>query len=413
MRRSAQTRSDRTLADEPWADGPFGTPAPIRSNTVETGSMIAWDAAIVIPAKNEERRIVACLDAVAVAIRHAAPCSVGVIVVVNNTSDATAIRALAWARVRPALPITVIDCVFAATGAGVGAARRLGLDFGCRQVPPGGALLTTDADTRVRQDWVAQNLVELHYADLICGTVRGDPEEERRLPAKISAHGSAETDYLAASVRLAAHLDPQLHDPAPAHHNPAGASMAVSRRIYEAVGGLPAHAIGEDTAFADIVSAHDFRVRFSATAIADVSCRMTGRTGGGMAGTLRERALASDPWADEWLEPADILVLRHELRGKLRTCWPDRDALRGCLVAELGYREADTAMSVTLPRYFGAFLNRIEARSTRLTRRRMRLSDCRRELPRVRAILAELAAGDGFWAYRNATDVVSRVGTQT
>lgn len=188
--------------------------------------------------------------------------------------------------------------------------------------------------------------------------------------------------------------------------------MAVSRRIYEAVGGLPAHAIGEDTAFADIVIAHDFRVRFSATAIAEVSCRMTGRTSGGMAGTLRERALASDPWADEWLEPAEILALGHELRGKLRACWPDRDALRGCLVAELGHREAASAMPVTLPRHFGAFLNRVEARSTRLARRRLRLSDCRRELPRIRAMLAGLAAGDGFWAYGKSTEVGSRVGAQ-
>ena len=374
-----------------------GSSTQIRRTILRLGRKAGWDAAIVIPAKDEEERLPACLDAAGAAIRAAVHAigdmRVGIVLVVNNSTDATARRASDWAAAHRSVPFVLIDCDFPAWRAGVGAARRLGLDTACARLAPNGALLTTDADTLVRQDWVIRNLAELQGADLICGTVLGQPDEARALPAEIAGHGSAEWDYLNASIRLVARLDPQPHDPTPAHHNPAGASMAVSRAVYEAVGGLPVQPMGEDRAFAELIEAHDFRIRFSAAPVVETSCRMIGRTEGGMAGALRSRAFEHDPFADEWMEAADTLALRHGLRGRLRAVWPDEPALHRVLSASLGQLPADRIMSRPTGPHFGAFFAGVERSVPQLARHRLQLSDCRRELPRLRELLASVDPG--------------------
>jgi len=353
------------------------------------GATAGWDCAIVIPAKDEEARIRACLAAAAVAIAVADRPHTGIITVVNNTRDSTAGLVSDWAADNPATCLILLDCSFGTPDAGVGSARRLGLDLGWRMLRRDGVLLTTDADTRVRPDWVQQNLRELRRADLICGTVLGDPAEARALPPEIAAHGSGEWDYLNTCVALAAVLDPQQHDPEPVHHNAAGASLAVAARIYAAVGGLPVVQMGEDRAFADRLAALDYRLCYSAKAIVETSCRMTGRTDGGMAGALRSRAEEADPLADEWLEPAATFVLRHRLQGQLRAVWPDPVALRRVIGDLLGRHEAERALAPSLPRHCGTLIARLAAASPPLIWLRMHLSDCRRELPLLQRALVQ------------------------
>lgn len=375
----SRDRMPGTICDRPLA---------VRCASLRLGPAADWDAAIVIPAKDEERRLPASLNAVGAAIRAAKDVKVGIVVVVNNTRDSTALRAFEWAADQSDVPFVLIDCAFSRAGAGVGAARRLGLDLACRYLTAQGALLTTDADTAVRADWVVRNLAELQRADLICGTVLGLPDEACALPAAIASHGSAEWEYLQASLALVARLDPQSHDPAPAHHNAAGASMAVSRRVYRAVGGLPVLRTGEDRALAERIAAHDFRVCYSADAIVETSCRMTGRAEGGMAAALRARACESDPHVDEWLEAPATLALRHGLRGRLRAVWPDQPALHAALIADLGRARADRIMKRSPGPHFGAFFATVEQLAPRLARHRLRFSDCRRDLPQLLALLA-------------------------
>lgn len=213
--------------------------------------------------------------------------TVGIVLVVNNSTDESARRARDWCARLPGLSFVLVDCAFASEAAGAGAARRLGMDMACGHLAAQGALLTTEADTLVRPDWVACNLAELRHAELICGTVLVRADEAQARPSAVAAHGSAERDDLTACVRLVAHLDPQAHDRAPAHHNAAGASLALPRSVYLAEGGLPQLSMSEDRALAERVDAHDFRIHYSASAIVETSCRMTGRTHGGMAGAGR------------------------------------------------------------------------------------------------------------------------------
>jgi hypothetical protein len=351
-----------------------------------------WQAAIVIPAKDEAGRIESCLDAVGIAIAGVPDVATGIVVVVNNTRDATADMIRHWAELREGgAPLILVDHKFPAAMAGVGHARALGLDIACVAMPGDGALLMTDADTHVDRTWMAENVSELRHADVICGRVDAIAEEQAALPLEISRHGSAESDYVAAALELAALLDPLPHDPRPSHHNGAGASLAVMKSVYRAVGGMPRLRVGEDRAFIEQAEAMDFRIRYSDRPVVRTSCRLTGRTEGGMAGALRERRDLADPPSDEWLEPAATFCLRHGLRGALRSVWPTPDRVRAVLQAYLG-PEAATLTSASQFRHFGQFVQHVEARCDRLARVRMHQSDCRRELPHLRRLLAELRA---------------------
>ena len=363
-------------------------PCPLSTMITAFGSTGPWSAAIVIPARNEAQRIVRCLDAAAVAIRAAQPVATGLIVVVNNSTDATHDHAVVWALTHPEVPLVLVTCLFAPEDANAGAARRVGLDLAAKRVPAHGVLMTTDADSSVRPDWITRNLHELTQADLICGRFVADPAEASTLPEAVARHCTIETDYMSVAIKAAALLDPQPHDPDPPHLTAPGASLAFTRHLYDTVGGMPAIAMSEDRAFAALAEEHDFRLRHSDTVIVETSCRMTGRTGGGMAGALRARAVETDPLADEWLEPAATFILRYRLRGQLRAAWPDPIALQARLADALGFAEAVRLMSPPLPPRLGAFLARIEASSPALARVRLRMSGCRAELPLLQAALA-------------------------
>ena len=363
-------------------------PHPITTAITAYGYAGLWTAAIVVPARNEEHRVKRCLDAAAFAIRNARPLTVGLIVVVNNSTDATGDLVAKWAVSHSDVPLRRVECLFAPFDATAGAARRVGLDFAAACVPPDGVLMTTDADSSVRPDWVTQNLRALAHADLICGRFVADPAEARSLPAAVAMHCMIETEYMKTAVKVAALLDPQSHDPDPPHLNASGASLAFTRRLYETVGGMPSVAMSEDRAFAALAERHDFRVRHSDAVVVETSCRMTGRTGGGMASALRARAVEIDPLADEWLEPAATFVLRYGLRGQLRAVWPDRVKLQARLAAALGFAESVRLTSSPLPTRFGAFLADIESEAQALTRVRLRMSGCQTELPLLSAALA-------------------------
>lgn len=334
----------------------------IAAGTYRFGENLAWQVAVTIPARDEARRLRACLDAAARALDGHG----GVVLAANGCRDDTARIARDWFAAA-GLPGVVIDEPDPRAGAGVGDARRLAIGAALERLAPEGIVMTTDADTRVAPDWVGANLSELRQADLICGLVLPDPEEAARLPARIGQLGAEEGEYEQLTRRAMWLLDPVPHDPDPAHLNAAGASLAFGRNLYDDLGGIPALSAGEDRAFAAAAEVAGWRVRHSALARVVTSCRMTGRTAGGMAGALRARIDEEDPFVDEILRPAAVTLLRARLRGATRR-----------------------RLS---PREFGRVWALAEARAPELVTVRMRLSTLRAELPRLRHAVARLEAG--------------------
>lgn len=265
------------------------------------GPASGWASAVTIPARNEAAHIRACLDAVAAAHEGRG----GIVVNVNGCSDATLTLTLDWFAGWDG-PGKVIHDPAPPDGSGVGRARRLALDAAAASVVPDGILMTTDADARVAPDWVHANRTALEAADLICGVVAPDPDEWALLPDVVNQRGAVEGEYIHLMLelrRMVGHDCPAKLD-APA---PAGASLAFGVALYRDVD-MPEVEEREDRMFAARAAACGWRVVHSSLPRVFASCRLDGRTPGGMAGALRSRIEDTDPFCDEALIPSSALL---------------------------------------------------------------------------------------------------------
>ncbi|MGZ8750440.1 MAG: glycosyltransferase [Pseudonocardia sp.] len=241
---------------------------------------------VVVPARNEQDRIVRCLTSLRRALAEAPDgVTTAVAVVLDRCTDATAEQVASvvadWpqATILTAPPLRPPDVaairLSGPRGSGVGALRDLGLRAVLNRLsghPAAGTwLLSTDADTTVPLDWVRAHLQ--HAADGV-HAVAG--------LADLTA-----TDHLAAGAlwRYRAIVEHGLHGLT--HHHVYGANLGVRADAYLTVGGFPADGSGEDhglwqrlaPAGYTLVQPVGIRVRTSA--------RLRGRADGGLAGLLR------------------------------------------------------------------------------------------------------------------------------
>lgn len=229
---------------------------------------------VVIPARNEADRIVACMDALA-------PQGADVLIVANNCTDATA----ALARRRNA---AVIDCSIA--DGGVGAARRLGMAQGIRRSVRLCWLMTSDADCLVAPDWVAANRTYLQAgAAAVCGLVLPIAHEHAALPAGLLRRAALEDRFLDLKARLEARLTGRA-----GHEQTPGASLAFTPAAYAAAGGFVPMPTHEDRAIILRMKSLGLPVLHARDVTVRASCRLEGRAPGGMAAALRDRSLDPD-----------------------------------------------------------------------------------------------------------------------
>lgn len=247
---------------------------------------------VVVPARDEQCRIDACLTSVRRALAAVPDAvAVAVAVVLDRCTDATPERVGAlvadWPEavvvpVPAGSPVTRDDAAAgvhalpgALRGSGVGAVRDLGLREVLRRLapyPPAVTwLLSTDADTTVPVDWA---LAHLRLADEGVHAVAGLAD-------------LAGVEHLAshALVRYRAIVQRDLHGDT--HRHVYGANLGVRADAYLAVEGFPPDGPGEDHrlwrrlrgAGFTLAQPVDIRVRTSA--------RIHGRADEGLAGLLR------------------------------------------------------------------------------------------------------------------------------
>ncbi len=332
-------------------------------------------AIVAIPVKDEAERIGACLEALA-SQRHSRGCplaaaSFGVVLVLNNCTDAT-LDVVRRSRDRLPYPLTIIERELPKTMAHAGWARKLAMDAAADLLAEQDAglpslILTTDADGRVGPRWIVANLAAVHAgAELIAGFVRADRFEHAQLPVEVIRRGRLESRYEWLLAELMARLDPEAHDPWPRHRMASGASLGVTLAAYRRLGGLPPIATGEDRALAEQCTLVDGRIRHSLAAQVVVSCRLDGRAQGGMAATIRQRALDPELACDPALEPVTRLVHRARWRAELRRLHREDRLLPSAGWARmLRLGAADAARAVTA-RHFGAAWAAIEQASPTL-----------------------------------------------
>lgn len=341
--------------------------------------------AIAIPARNEQDRIAACLDACAASMRASGVDGM-ILLLVNNSTDATARRAAAWARHTP-IAIDIVALDLPQDEAHAGGARRRALQLARARIAATGALFTTDADSLPSRDWIGCSLAALAAgAAIVCGKVELDPAEFARLPAHVTAMGDIEDRYRRATQELNARLDPDPLNPWPHHAQMSGAAIALAAAAYDRIGGAPLIPVGEDRALVQLGLRHDLPVRFCEQARVLTSCRLDGRAKGGMADTILSRFEADDYLCDEALEPADRTLMRARLRADLRRLHQAGIAPPH-LLRRAGLDETQQADALA-QRSFGALWDRVERHSKLLQRTPFYWSELERELPRLLAMLA-------------------------
>ncbi len=280
-------------------------------------------AVVAIPVQNEAERIADCL----LALSNQAGPAPGVLLLVNNTTDAT-VRLVAEIAPSLACPVHVIEHRFPPDQANAGMARRLAMQRADELAPPGVPLLTSDADGRADPDWLRANLHHLgRDIDAVFGRADIDPIEAASIPPSLHQADAEECAYAALLDQIASLIDPDPHDPWPRHAERSGASIAVRRSVFRAVGGIPAVALGEDRGFHAVLRRADARVRHAPEVRVVVSGRILGRAAGGMADTIRRRLVAPDTMLDSALEPTQDRARRLRQQRALRLALRDGTGL--------------------------------------------------------------------------------------
>ena len=234
---------------------------------------------VVVPARNEQDRIAACLHSLRRAIQQLpTETAVAVIVVLDRCSDCTPDRVAAmiadWPQAEAVLAPDILPRTgspgSAVTGSGVGALRSLGLRRALAQLRAYPLdriwLLSTDADTTVPSDWVCEHL---------------------RLAAA-GAHGVAGMAELTGETALPpdvlqlyrALVTKGLHGLR--HEHVYGANLGFRADAYLAVDGFPVDGPGEDHGLWQRLAAAGYRLEHPLTPRVRTSSRIRGRASGGL-----------------------------------------------------------------------------------------------------------------------------------
>ncbi len=284
---------------------------------------------VAIPARNEARLLGAALAALAAQrpLESGSPVrgTYDALVFVNNSSDATAEVARAFAAAHPELPLTVVCADMPRAAAHVGTARRWVMDAAAARfiaaARPGALVATTDADTIVAADWIAQTFRAAADVDAVATQVELGEDEAATLLAPVRLLYSRERSYRRSVAVAQDAIDPQPHDRTPRHASFVGAGFAVTAAAYAAAGGLPALPALEDLAFSHALLRIDARIRHSTLVRAATSARRIARAEGGFGSFLAHlhaRAASGETFfVDDPRQTLDAF----ESRAALRRIW--------------------------------------------------------------------------------------------
>ena len=236
-------------------------------------------ATVVVPARDEEALVGSCIRSLC-AQRGIEGLAWEILLILDGCTDRTAERAREGHDQigGPVLHEIHVD------GIGAGGARAHGMNLACGRLleagAPGGLIATTDADSRVDPRWLANQLKALAAgAEAVGGRIElGDDSvllDATTLSERADRH----------AARMAT------IDGDAAHPFFGGASIGISARAYESVGGMEPLIALEDEAFERRLSRARLRIARPADVRVITSARTTGRA---------PRGLSTDLALSEW-----------------------------------------------------------------------------------------------------------------
>jgi glycosyltransferase involved in cell wall biosynthesis len=225
-----------------------------------------WSVAVIVPARNEQKRIRRCLESLLLAIDATNVQQSAIVVAADRCDDDTVANARDVLGTRG----SVIEIDHGSPGASRRAGADRALDL-LRSIPRNRLwLANTDADSYVPRDWIAR---QLDFATRGATAVAGIVE--------VDSFGRYGEQGRAVFRR---HYD--LHADG-THSHVHGANMGVRADVYLDAGGWRDLAAGEDHCLWRRVRERGWRVESSVASIVMTSGRLRGRAHGGFADTLR------------------------------------------------------------------------------------------------------------------------------
>ncbi len=287
-----------------------------------TISMRYAPCVVCIPARNEAEHLPSTLDALAKAFgrlpgRGSSRLGEVIIALDGCTDDS---RAIINARARTfPVNIRIVD-VAPHPVPHAGRVRRAAMEEGVRAFPLDEVVLfTTDADTRVHPDWLVNTLSHMNNSDFVCGDIWRDNEAGHVIRSPHEHHNQA-------LHRLRRHIDPVAHDSDDPHPQGSGASLAMRRDTYIAIGGCPDMPSDEDVTMVRAARERGYRVRQPRDVSVLRSSRRNVRATGGPADDLfREDQDSARGQSIKLVDPRRYVAFyRHS--AALRTAFAENDA---------------------------------------------------------------------------------------
>ncbi|WP_182977106.1 glycosyltransferase [Arthrobacter cheniae] len=225
--------------------------------------MILGQVAVVVPARNEEDWLPACLTALDAARAHFLDTVPQVLVSVTVVLDRCTDRSLSAAQSVPGISI------IAGTFGSVGAARDAGVRFALsrsRSLPERTWVANTDADTLVPRDWLIRHYRLGSEYQLVLGTVRPT--------------ATADNAHLLRSWY-------QAYTPGNGHPHVHGANLGIGGKTYLDLGGFHPLTQNEDVDLVDRAKAKGVQWTASGSIRVTTSSRTEGRVPSGFSTYLR------------------------------------------------------------------------------------------------------------------------------
>jgi glucosyl-3-phosphoglycerate synthase len=246
-------------------------------------------ACVVVPARNEEALIGACLRALA-AQRDVSHDEYEVLLVLDACTDATAQRAREVAAEHPSLRLHLLD----GPGRGAGHARRVGMESACARLlglgRDHGLIASTDADTVVAPDWLTAQLEAASRGACAIGG-RIELSDDGTVPK-----GLVDWHTERGRKRHLKLLSGPGHPERTEHWQFSGASLALTAATYRRVGGIEPLAALEDESLERVLIDHSIPIERLLSVRVKTSARLVGRAHKGLARDLAAAAarLASE-----------------------------------------------------------------------------------------------------------------------
>lgn len=299
---------------------------------------------IVIPVKDEEKYIKKTLAAFALQVdglglplksEH-----FEILILANNCSDRSVEFIKDFQIKNSKLHLILEEITLLPHHANIGHVRRLLMDAAYKRLSQnsGGIIMTTDADTQVASNWIAQNKIEVENgADAVGGRILLCPEEVKTLDGSAYFLHCKDEQYQLLVADLEAKILQDPFDAAPKHHQHFNGSFAITTEFYERSGGIPEVEHLEDCAFFEKLKNMDAKVRHSHKVIVHTSARCIGRTEIGLSYQLNVWKNLGMLGADFFVESSESVIERLTLKKQLRYVWKNRHTDSGivCKLYEL------------------------------------------------------------------------------